>query len=165
MFGPPATTLGLIEPNFIEEIENQAREFLDLIILNAIKEGKDQAMSIYDQIRSCGIPMNMSTFYATLRELEREGLVRSEGARNKRYYITEKGEKYLEENAQRLERVKEVTRKLRVAKAIGIPMMMATLKELLNNLDKLSPEDRAEIMEALGTASIAVKKVLAKYVE
>ena len=155
----------MIEPNFIEEIESQAREFLDLIILNAIKKGNSQAMSIYEQIRSCGVPLNVSTFYATLRELEREGLIRSEGARNKRYYLTEKGEKYLEENSQRLERVKEVTKKLRVARAIGIPMMMAALKELMSNLDKLGPEDRAEIMEALGTAAVTVKKVLTKYVE
>jgi len=165
VFGPPAATLGLIEPNFIDEIEAQVREFLDLIILNAIKKGNNQAMTILEKIRSCGVPLNMSTLYATLRELERKGLIRSEGARNKRYYLTEEGEKYLEQHAERLEKVKEVTRKLRMTRAIGIPMMLSALRELMTNMDKLTPEDKAEITEALGNAFITIKKILVKYVE
>jgi DNA-binding PadR family transcriptional regulator len=154
----------LLEPNFIEDVEGRTKEIIWLIILDVIKRGNNYAGLIYEKLREFGIPMNLSTFYATLRELEKEGLLRSEGTRNKKYFVTEKGEEYLKINSKKLDEITTAFKRLKIAQTMGIQTIIITLKELITKVEELSPEERAEIAEALGITFAKIRKVLSRHI-
>jgi predicted transcriptional regulator len=163
MLGFVANNLGLIKPSFFEEVEREAEEVLGLLVINLIKNGYSKAEQIYEQTRTCaGLPTNALMIRHIIDNLEKKGLIKREG---NHYELTEEGEKHLKNNLERMNKMKEVLKRVKLAKAVGIPMALYALTELSRNLEKLSPQEREEIMNSLGTAVLTIKRILAKHVE
>ncbi len=150
-----------MELQWLEELEGVKTD-MKLMVLRAVQEGKEQAQTIYEYIKQLGVPAALSTVYSSLKELEREGLIKGEGTRNKRYSLTEKGRKYLEEHKEEVERLEHKAKKFKILKALGFPNLLDALSDLMKIVEELSPEERAEIAVAIGNAAVTVKKIVAK---
>ena len=146
------------------EVEKLARQLFKELVLKLVSEGLDDVQDILAYFKNYGIEVPQSTAYSALKELEREGLLVSKGVRNKKYELTEEGRKFLESKRRELERLESSMNKLKIFNTVGVKDLLRAIGELFGIVEKLTPEERAELAVALGAATTAVRKALAKHI-
>ena len=146
------------------ELERLAKDSLKLLILKAVEEGKAQAQEVIEYLREGGLEVAQSTVYTALKELEKEGLLRAEGTRNKRYELTEEGRRTIAENSAVISKFKEFSKRAKIMKVLGIKSLLEAIADLVKVVDELSPEERAEVAVSVGALTAVLRKAVAKRV-
>ncbi|MEL9941035.1 MAG: PadR family transcriptional regulator [Ignisphaera sp.] len=134
--------------------------FKDLVLYALMKLGKAHGYAIkkfLSQTIKVYAPSS-GILYPTLHELEKEGMLKSFIEKNRKIYtLTEKGNKYISNKAEEIEKtVKKLNRAIEIASYIGLKNMFEIIKELWNQdieppqeaLDKIKSKI-TEIIEIL----------------
>ncbi|AFL66455.1 PadR family transcriptional regulator [Desulfurococcus amylolyticus] len=121
-------------------------KYIELLILDMSRGGRIHGYYLLKKIREeTGLPVNPGLIYPLLKDMVEKGLIKAEesfekGRRKIVFRITEKGEKYLEENKQELEIARKYFEKLKLAKEVGLTKLVARLIRIFEKIDQLTPE-------------------------
>ncbi len=143
------------------------RKRMLLIILDIIGEGDIHGYGIGEKIeRLYGIKKPGSgIIYPVLSILARNGMVKivKHGERDKKVYrITDKGKRFLEDNADDLREAKRMLRNLGEFYRIGGKELMETIYEFARSIDTINRETRERIGEYLREVTRKIKLEMEK---
>ena len=141
------------------------RGHLKILILKMLSEKPLHGYGIMQELKErYGLPHpSPGTIYPILASLRRSGLIEviGEGKREKRLYrATEKGRRYLEENAGELEEVLRTVERFREFSRLGGVEVGRVLKEAFSLLDELSEEQKEELAEEFRDFVRRIRRIL-----
>ncbi|MGC9149010.1 MAG: PadR family transcriptional regulator [Sulfolobales archaeon] len=131
------------------------REDLRILVLDILSKSPKHAYALTTELEDLiGFRPPTSIVYPLLRSLNREGLIEyfeeEKGRRKlKIYQLTDNGRNYLEKNKDLLEKALNHAYKHRLLREVGVTRIFNILKELHENIDKLSKEQLEEIKHVI----------------
>lgn len=137
-----------------------------MMILNILNNTPKHAYAIMSDLEDLiGFKPPTSIVYPLLRSLHKRGLVdyREEsrsGRKIKIYYLTDKGRNYLEENKERLDKALSHANKHRLMRSIGVDRIFMILRELHDNIDKLSEDQLRNMRRAVLSFEKEIREIL-----
>ncbi|BAA30010.1 122aa long hypothetical protein [Pyrococcus horikoshii OT3] len=113
--------------------------------------------------KTFGIKVSPGAIYPILSSLRKSGLIEvaREGKREKKLYrITEKGEEYLKKHEDEVEEALEIANKLKEFSELGGREVAQVLREVIENIDKLSEEQKTALAREFSEFVKRIKIIL-----
>ncbi|AEC51005.1 Transcription regulator, PadR-like family [Pyrococcus sp. NA2] len=141
------------------------RGHLKFLVLHILKEKPLHGYGIIKELEErFGIPSpSPGAIYPVLASLRRTGLIESSGKGKKEktvYRITKKGEKYLEEHRDELERILSIMKNFKEFRELGGDKLVEAIRELLLSLDSLNEEQKRAISSEISSFVKRIKLIL-----
>ncbi len=143
------------------------RGYLGLLILRILSENPMHAYGLLKKLREVTgyEELSVGVLYPVLRILFNKGLVdvridRIDGEERKVYYVTDKGKKFLEERASRVDEALRVAKRFRILKSIEAERVFRIMKKLFEIADSLSEDKREKLRKLFKDFEEEVNKVI-----
>ncbi|HII61234.1 PadR family transcriptional regulator [Pyrococcus horikoshii] len=137
---------------------------LKLLILKLLEENPLHGYGIMSELeKTFGIKVSPGAIYPILSSLRKSGLIEvaREGKREKKLYrITEKGEEYLKKHEDEVEEALEIANKLKEFSELGGREVAQVLREVIENIDKLSEEQKTALAREFSEFVKRIKIIL-----
>jgi DNA-binding PadR family transcriptional regulator len=144
----------------------RARRGFKLLILHLLR---DKPLHVYGLIKSLekitGLKPSPGAIYPALKALERAGLVEAQeveqgGRRSRVFRLTEEGARYLEERGEELEEALRAASCWRSFRELGGERLFRAVREVMENLPRLSEGQREELRKAIAEFELRVLSIL-----
>jgi len=137
---------------------------LKLLILKLLEENPLHGYGIMTRLEETfGIKVSPGAIYPILSSLRKSGLIEvaGEGKREKKLHkITEKGREYLRKHEDEVKEALEIANKLKEFSELGGKEVAQVLREVVENIDKLSEEQKAALAREFSNFVKRIKLIL-----
>jgi len=139
------------------------REFIRILILSELKDKPMHGYAIMEKLSKHGRKASAGMIYPLLSSLKRSGLIEidSTGDRAKKTYrISEKGLKFLDDNAEKVQSIRQKFEKLSEISKMGSDIFHESLRMLAENFESLDEMQKKEISRIIKKAAMEIRYII-----